>query len=1087
MAAVSTDDMMNFNGTGQSGTGGDVEIRKALTSMQLRNEQFRNLYEQLKKEYQTLTDSYNDCQQTLIKATDENRLMQEKFKNLLDKLQTENRKKQMQIEEMKTQILDSTKLDAIRDRLSIEIEGPYKLAINQLEQQLEQYQRNETKTKYDFTLLQKEYDNLHNQNEQILQELRLKHDKELSILKKERDLLQQRFKQENTQDLNREHQVQRESQQMKLKIQTLLTEIHELKELKDHAELQSQAIQREQLKHLSETKANTGLTESERDSLRLQLSNVHKELTSTSEQLASTVKKLHEVELKQTLTLTEYNDYKHRFKLEIANHKIDIAKQYGDHIQREEHFNLEIQNLNEKIMILESDKAKLQLNLQEKERLSLATIQATREEEWKKISEITNEKLDMEAQVQILSKTVDDRANKFQLEKDRYDEQIRGLERSRDELQKENQHLKMAVENSDEYKTQLEREQEKTRDLYRKCSKLESELASTNGMEQELTDMNMKLKNELSHLINEIQMGKNEIHQMNTQCNNAIANARNLYVSERNELQLRIDDLQTKLKQIKTKMYESQRNKKQRRVRFQLYTQRLMEKTQLVDAKLSEIKEKEQSLQHAGVSLETHNRVKRQLAQLYGKHRHFQTLLQDNNAVVRPVAIGSYTFCGVTSTAPNIVTTIPNDHYDLNSMFSRLDRLSGEQHQQLCEFVETDHKPPALTFSTSNGTKHQRRIKPSTKHADNIQSIKPKSPIIQKNNELNTNQSILDELNAILSPIGNEKKTNPPVISTNDKPKSTSDNNLFSDWRNLVQPTTTTTSNGRKIKSPPPLLITDDKPKSNIGNDLFSDWKMLIDPATTDKVTSSKDNSMRNEKKVVQEKRESPISVSIYYESSTSHEKKSSKNQQQTQQNSPFRKNHNVISTISTADDDRSSHNGTKRSPITAETGKHDHYFKPISERQKTPSPLSLTVSDKKPSENNEQSKNHNAQSLSTSSSSVSIGKRVTTKTAPTSTILTEKKSEATKAKATDDDDGWLDAAFGLGKHRKTGSSTSSSSSNSINDEKKKKQAVTLKSTSSNQKLSKSKQDTEKDAVESVKEEYSTSFNTDNEDNDDFT
>lgn len=106
MAAVSamTASMDGAGGLNASGTGG-VEIAKALSSMQIRNEQFRELYERLKQEYARLSDAYADCQRTLEKSTEDNRQMQEKFKNLLDKLQMDNRKKQTQIEEMKTQVL----------------------------------------------------------------------------------------------------------------------------------------------------------------------------------------------------------------------------------------------------------------------------------------------------------------------------------------------------------------------------------------------------------------------------------------------------------------------------------------------------------------------------------------------------------------------------------------------------------------------------------------------------------------------------------------------------------------------------------------------------------------------------------------------------------------------------------------------------------------------------------------------------------------------------------------------------------------------------------------------------------------------
>ncbi len=105
MAAVSTliSSMDGGGGLNASGTGG-VEIAKALSTMQVRNEQFRQLYEQLKQEYATLSDAYVNCQRTLEKSAEENRQMQEKFKNLLDKLQMENRKKTTQIEEMKTQV-----------------------------------------------------------------------------------------------------------------------------------------------------------------------------------------------------------------------------------------------------------------------------------------------------------------------------------------------------------------------------------------------------------------------------------------------------------------------------------------------------------------------------------------------------------------------------------------------------------------------------------------------------------------------------------------------------------------------------------------------------------------------------------------------------------------------------------------------------------------------------------------------------------------------------------------------------------------------------------------------------------------------
>lgn len=87
-----------------SATGGGAEVAKEISSIQMRKVQFQKLYEEMKERHIALIDTYQDCQRTLEKSKEENQQMQDKFKNLLDKLQMENRKKDMKIEEMKTQV-----------------------------------------------------------------------------------------------------------------------------------------------------------------------------------------------------------------------------------------------------------------------------------------------------------------------------------------------------------------------------------------------------------------------------------------------------------------------------------------------------------------------------------------------------------------------------------------------------------------------------------------------------------------------------------------------------------------------------------------------------------------------------------------------------------------------------------------------------------------------------------------------------------------------------------------------------------------------------------------------------------------------
>ncbi|CAF0971254.1 unnamed protein product [Rotaria magnacalcarata] len=679
MAASSTlvASMDGGGGLNASGTGG-VEIAKALSTMQIRNEQFRQLYEQLKKEYSTLSDAYADCQRALEKSSEDNRQMQEKFKNLLDKLQMENRKKQTQIEEMKTQLIDNSKIDQIRDRLSSEVEGPYKLALSQLGNQLEQTKAELTKVRFEFNARIKEHSSELSQRDQIASEIQLKTEKELVALRKERDLLQQHIRQEYQKDSNIEQNRSKETTQLKAKIEQLIQELNESREVKLHAEQTAAATQRELLKERSLSKTNSSLIENERDSLKQQLAATHHELTSISEQLTSTNRQIHEKDLRIAQISSDYENIQHRLKVEVANHKIDLAKIQREQLEQHEQLKIHIQELEENIVLLTSDKAKLQLNIQEKEHNLLTSVQATREDEWKKISEITNEKLNLEADLNILKKSNDEKQKQFEIERDRLYEQTRSLEKTRDELTKENVHLNTTIKQMNDCQNEFEREQEKSRELYRKCVKLESQLSSTNGIEQELTEINLKLKNELNQIMNECHSNKQEFQQMNNQCTTTIENARRAFFNERKEMEIKIEQLVEQLKKYKTKIIEMQREKKEYRLRYQNFSQKLIEKSQLIETKLNEIKQKELSLQNV-VSLQTHNRLKRQLSQLLRKHSQFQTILDANNT--------------------NPTSTQLDDKYNLNSMLTRLDRLSHEQNHQLNDFIPT--KESSLTFSNN--------------------------------------------------------------------------------------------------------------------------------------------------------------------------------------------------------------------------------------------------------------------------------------------------------------------------------------------------------------------------------------------------
>lgn len=145
--------------------------------------------------------------------------------------------------------------------------------------------------------------------------------------------------------------------------------------------------------------------------MKQQFNQIHQELSSVQDQLTRVNRQIHDKDLRLAQLNSDLENLQHRFKLDTANHKIDLAKVQREYLEQQEQYKLQIQgfissttgfsfyfrrfsrlDLEEKLSAVNSDKNKLQLTIQEKEHQLLTNIQLTREDEWKKMSEITNEK-----------------------------------------------------------------------------------------------------------------------------------------------------------------------------------------------------------------------------------------------------------------------------------------------------------------------------------------------------------------------------------------------------------------------------------------------------------------------------------------------------------------------------------------------------------------------------------------------------------------------------------------------------------------------------------------------------------------------
>ena len=84
---------------------------------------------------------------------------------------------------------------------------------------------------------------------------------------------------------------------------------------------------------------------------------------------------------------------------------------------------------------------------------------------------------------------------------------------------------------------------------------------------------------------------------MNNQCSITIENIRRVFLNERKEIEQKNENLIEQLKGSRKKILDLQREKNESKKKYQNYSMKLVEKKQLIDAKLNELKQKELSLQ----------------------------------------------------------------------------------------------------------------------------------------------------------------------------------------------------------------------------------------------------------------------------------------------------------------------------------------------------------------------------------------------------------------------------------------------------------------------------------------------------------
>lgn len=157
--------------------------------------------------------------------------------------------------------LDEVKLERIKEELSQQIEAPYKDIVRQLEQALQAQQTEIGKLHNENQLLRASNEHQKQEHHIYLDQLKLKQEVELNVIRQERDTLRVKLQENNQADINKIKEVLRENNQLKIKVKALIEENEELREKVERAESHNNLLVRNQSKALSDYSTRVSVLE----------------------------------------------------------------------------------------------------------------------------------------------------------------------------------------------------------------------------------------------------------------------------------------------------------------------------------------------------------------------------------------------------------------------------------------------------------------------------------------------------------------------------------------------------------------------------------------------------------------------------------------------------------------------------------------------------------------------------------------------------------------------------------------------------------------------------------------------------------
>ncbi|XP_047192512.1 centrosomal protein of 83 kDa isoform X8 [Scophthalmus maximus] len=610
--------------------GAGMELQKMLIDERMKCENHRTNYQTLKAEHTSLQDEFMRSQGELKRLLSDRQAQQEKVQLLLVELRGELLDKTRELEELRLQVMTPQQLELLRAQVQQEMEAPVRERFNKLEEEAEKYRSEYNKLRYENTIIKSQFDHQRAEHAHILEERKIRHEAELSHLEKDRaDLVAQYQGSDPLRDVKRVEALLRDKAVLHVRLKGLEAEVAELRARNENSGQQAENVQRIQIRQLSEYQASGKSLEAERQSLRLQLERMEGELQLSHEQNSQLTGRLHKAEREVNSLTCEIESLKHSHKLEMASVKLECTRSKGEVERERDTLQGQMDGMQTDVEMLKAAVERHKDVAVKKEKEIVRKVQSAREEEFRKIATLHEEKLELENRLAALEqqRALQDATERTQ--KEEWKERLRSAQQGEESGRRELQTLRTRLQQQSLQLEELERQKAEIAELQQN-QHIGVQLGTLSHSESDLMETNQRLRETLDRVREELRMTRGQAERSQHDAERMLEVRQVEWLEEKRKLQEQEAELQQKHTQDKEKLQRAAVAQKKRKTLTENREKKLQDKIQLLQAKIEELELEAAAAKKRSFFSQEQAQVSKRLKELQRRHNEFRHLLLGN-------------------------------------------------------------------------------------------------------------------------------------------------------------------------------------------------------------------------------------------------------------------------------------------------------------------------------------------------------------------------------------------------------------------------------------------------------------------------